>query len=90
MNVSHRALVVKNPPTNAGDVRCQFNPWVRRILWKREWHPTPVFLTGELHGQSSLEDYSPWGQKESHMTEVTQHTCTKKGGLCFLYSTFKI
>ena len=21
-----------------------FNPWVRKILWRRKWQPTPVFL----------------------------------------------
>ena len=25
--------------------------------WRRAWHPTPVFLPGESHGQSSLEGY---------------------------------
>ena len=28
----------------------------------------------ESHGQRSLEGYSPWGCKESDMTEVTKHT----------------
>ena len=27
--------------------RCGFNPWVRKIPWRRAWHPTPVFLPGE-------------------------------------------
>ena len=31
--------------------------------------PTPVFLPGEFHGQRSLVSYSPWGCKESDMTE---------------------
>ena len=30
----------------------------------RKWQPTPVFLPGEFHGQTSLADYSPWGCKE--------------------------
>ena len=46
-----------------------FDPWVGKIPWRREWQPTPVFLPGEFHGQRSLEDYSPWGQKEPDMTE---------------------
>ena len=33
--------------------------------------PTPVFLSGESHGQKSLVGYSPRGHKESDMTEVT-------------------
>ena len=28
----------------------KFNPWVRKIPWRREWQPTPVFLPGEFHG----------------------------------------
>ena len=36
---------------------------------RRRWHPTPVLLPGESHGQGSLEGYSPWGPKESDMTE---------------------
>ena len=27
-----------------------FDPWVRKIPWRREWLPTPVFLPGETHG----------------------------------------
>ena len=30
---------------------------------------TPVFLPGESHGRRSLVGYSPWGRKESDMTE---------------------
>ena len=36
---------------------------------RRKWHPTPVFLSGEFHGQRSLVGYSPWGLKESDTTE---------------------
>ena len=46
-----------------------FNPWVRKIPWRREWQPTPVFLPGESHGQRSLVGYRPCGSKESGMTE---------------------
>ena len=38
---------------------------------EREWQPTPVFLSGESHGKRSLVGYSPWGHKESDMTEAT-------------------
>ena len=31
--------------------------------------PTPVLLPGESHGWRSLMGYSPWGRKESDMTE---------------------
>ena len=67
--------MAKNPPANAGDVkRHRFNPWVGEIPWRREWQPTPVFLPGEFHRQRSLVGYSPWGHKESDMTDATYHT----------------
>ena len=66
---SQLALMVKNPPTNARDIkRRRFNPRVREIPWRRKWQPTPLFLPGESFGQRSLVDYSPWGHKESDTT----------------------
>ena len=52
---------------NAG--RTEFNPWVRKILWRRNWQPTPVFLPGKSRGQRSLKGYSPWGLNESDTTK---------------------
>ena len=46
-----------------------FDPWVRKIPWRRKWQPTPVLLPGKSHGQRSLVGYSPWGRKESDTTE---------------------
>ena len=46
-----------------------FDPWVRKIPWRREWQPTPVFLPGEFHGKRSLVGYSPWGHKELDTTD---------------------
>ena len=46
-----------------------FDPWVRKILWRREWQPTPVLLPGKSHGQSSIVGYSPQGHKELDTTE---------------------
>ena len=57
----------KESACGAGDLG--FNPWVRKIPWRSEWLLTPLFLPGEFHGQRSLADYSPWGHKESDMTE---------------------
>ena len=51
VGASQVALVVKNLPANAGDMRPGFDPWVRKAPWRREWQPTPVFLPGKLHGQ---------------------------------------
>ena len=55
--------------------RLRFNPWVRKIPWRRAWQPTPVFLPEESHGQRSLVGYSPWGRKES---DTSEHLSTQK------------
>ena len=49
--------------------RLWFDQWFRKTSWRRKWQPTPVFLPGKFHGQRSLEGYSPWGCKESDMTD---------------------
>ena len=57
-----------------------FDPWVGKIPWRRAQQPTLVFLPEEFHGQRSLADYSPRGDKESETTELlstahTSYTC---------------
>ena len=54
---SQVALVVKKSVCQSR--RLGFNPWVRKIPWRRKWQPTPVFLPGESHGQRSLAAYIP-------------------------------
>ena len=40
--------------------RPRFDPWIiRKIPWRREWQPTPVFLPEEYHGKRSLADCNP-------------------------------
>ena len=51
------------------DKRCGLDPWVRKIPWGRKWQPTPVLLPGKFQGWRSLVGYSPWGRKESDLTE---------------------
>ena len=41
--------MVKNLP--AMQETWGFNPWVGTMPWRREWLPTPVFLSREIHGQ---------------------------------------
>ena len=63
------AQVVKNPPAMQETQKTQvFDPWVRKIPWRRKWQPTPVFLLGKFHGQWSLVGYCPWGHKKSNMS----------------------
>ena len=60
-----------------------FNPWVRKIPWRRAWQPTPVFLPGESHEQRSLEGYILSGCKEWDTMEwptvSVSHGCMYSG-----------
>ena len=38
--------------------RLGLDPWVGKILWRREWQPTAVFLPGEFHGKGILVGYT--------------------------------
>ena len=59
------AQTVKNLPEMWE--RPEFDPWVGKIPWRREWQPTPVFLPGESHGQRSLVGYTVHGAAKSWM-----------------------
>ena len=43
----------------------------RKVMWRRKWQPTPVFLPGESCGWRSLVGCRPWGRTESDTTERT-------------------
>ena len=58
-----------------------FDPWLRKIPWRREWQPTPVSLPGESHGQRSLAGYSPWGRTELNTTEHA-YMCKQLLSIC--------
>ena len=61
------AQTVRASGYNAGDPGSI--PGSGRSPWRRKWQSTPVLLPGKSHGQSSLVGYSPWGRRESDMTE---------------------
>ena len=52
-----------------------FNPWVRKIPWRRKWQPNPVFLPGKFQDKGALWGYSPWGHK-SQIWRVTKQQAT--------------
>ena len=63
------AQMIKNQPAMQ---ETQFDLWVGKIPWRREWLPSLEFLLGEFHGQRSLAGYSPWVTK-SRMRLDDQH-----------------
>ena len=61
--------------------RCKFNPFFKKIPWRRKWQPTAVFLSGKPHVQRSLVGYSPWNHKR-----VRQDLATKQQLSPYTYS----
>jgi len=66
--VTHNQVIWASQVAQWKESTCQcrrhgFDPWVRKISWRRKWQPIPVFLPGKSHGQRSLGGYSPWGCK---------------------------
>ena len=56
--------------------RGRFDPWVRKILWRRKWQPTPD--PGKSRGQRSLVGYIPGCcERVGHslVTKQQQQTC---------------
>ena len=75
LRASQVALVVKNPPANAGDVRDMGSiPGLGRFPGGGHGNPFQYSCLENPHGQRSLVGYSPWGCKESNTTEATEHT----------------
>ena len=51
--------MVKNRPASAGELR-EFDPWVRKIPWRRAWQPTPVLFPGE----------APWTEESGGLQSI--------------------
>jgi len=63
---SQVVLVVKNLPANAEDIRDTFDPWVRKIPWRRAWQP-PLVLSGE----------SPWTEESGRLQSIGWQSWTQ-------------
>ena len=57
---------VKNLPTM---LETLVQSVVRKMPWRKEWLPIPVFLPGESHGQRRLAGHNSQARKESDTTE---------------------
>ena len=67
-------LSFKNDAWRQWHNKCLFNPWVGKILWRRERLPIPGFWPGEFHGL-----YRPWSCKEWDTTELLSLTRAVRG-----------
>ena len=77
---SQVALVVKNPPANAGDIReYGFDPWVGNIPWRREYQPTTGFLPGESHVRGTWRDtVHKVAKSQTWLKWLGTHTCIRQ------------
>ena len=83
--------VVKNLPANAGAAGDASSiPRSGRPPGGGKWQSIPVLLPRRSHGQRSLVGYSPWGHKESDMTEHTHSNTLMVQQLVFLFWTFNL
>ena len=73
--------------------RLRFDPWSRKIPWRRKWQPTQVFLPGKSYGHRTLVSYSPWGWKNQtwirNWKHARTHTHTHTHTLICLETEFK-
>ena len=65
------AQMAKTLATNAGDPG--LIPRIRKIPWRMEWLPPPVFLPGEFHRGDGGGGCFLWGHKGSDTTEPLTH-----------------
>ena len=64
--------MVTNSPANAGDIRDgDSTPGSGRSPGGGHGNPLQYSCLEKPHGQRNLVGYSPWGPKESDMTEAT-------------------
>ena len=57
---SQVALIVKNLPANARHSRDMGSILEGKILWRRAWQPSLVFMPGESHGQRIWQAIVHW------------------------------
>ena len=65
------AQTVKNLPAVQ---ETRLNPGVRKTPLEKGMATHSIFLPGESHGWRGLVGYTPWGCKESDLTEGLTHT----------------
>ena len=49
------SMVKKKKKSTCQCRRPGFDPWLRKILWRRKWQPAPIFLPGKFHGREGRQ-----------------------------------
>ena len=84
------ALVVKNPPANARDIRdTALIPGLGRSIGEGNGNPLQYSCLGNPIGKETWS-YSPWGHKESDMTErLRVEIIRQNGGGRFVFQSLR-
>ena len=82
LHLSWFCSAVKEPTCQCR--RPRFNPWVRKICWRRDRLPTPVFLPGKSNGQRSLAGFCDCKVTESDTTKRLNHNLNL-AGVCIYF-----
>ena len=61
-----------------------FHPWVRSLGWESPLEEGMATHSSILAWRISMADYSPWGRKESDMTEATKHSTLGRPRSCWI------
>ena len=77
VKASHVAQWVESSCQCRSRRKHRFAPWVKKIPWRQEWQPTPIFLPGESHGQRRLVGDSPWGRQSR--TQLSMYASCGQG-----------
>ena len=72
--------------------RCEFDPWVKKIPWRRAWQPAPVFLPGEFPWTEEPGRLRSIGsQSRTQLKWLSTHICIYSHGECstnnYVYTT---
>ena len=63
IQIKRVAQIVKDLPVMGGP---GFDPWLRKIPWRKAWLPTPIFLPRESYRQRRLAGNGPYGRRVGH------------------------
>ena len=80
---------VKSPSAVQETQRRRFDPWVRKIPWRRAWQHIPVVLLGKTHRQRILVGSGPWVAKSrTWLKWLSMHSCVAQWWRIWLQLVF--
>ena len=66
---------VKNPPAMQECRRHRFDPWARRIPWRRAWQPTPVFLENPVDKGAWQPTVRGVAKSQTRLKQLSTRAC---------------